>query len=127
MSQEKQSNDCPRCALGDGSESVELKAAYDNLVKAAQEYGRLCPQRPEPKETPTIKPTLRHADPSNFHFGVNMLLDAGGYMPGKIPVVVVPARPEDLRKYARYGSVSARKLLAMLGLSIPNREEISRA
>lgn len=119
MTNEKQNPDCPRCAPGDGSETDELKAAYDNLVKAAEEYSKLTPKRPEPKGPPRIAPTLKHCEPSNFHSGYNMLLDAGGYMPGKIPVVVIPARPEDLRKYARYGSISARKLLAMLGLSLP--------
>lgn len=108
-------------ALTEGSargESPELAAAYANLVKAAEEYGKLAPQRPEPTEPPLIVPTLLHATPSNFHRGYNMMLDAGGYMPGKIPVMVIPARPEDLRAYACFRR--AKQLRAVLGLSLPN-------
>lgn len=43
-----------------------------------------------------------------------MMLDAGGYMPGKIPVIVVPARPEDIRRYKRLGTLG--KFLRHLGL-----------
>lgn len=100
-------------------ESPELAAAYTNLVKAAQEYGKLAPQRPEPTEPPLIVPTLLHATPSSFHRGYNMVLDAGGYMPGKIPVMVIPARPEDLRAYACFRR--AKQLRAVLGLSLPNQ------
>lgn len=48
---------------------------------------------------------LRHAAPNNFYPGLNMMLDAGGFMPGKIPVVVLPARPEDIRRYKRLGTL----------------------
>ena len=107
-----------------GSGSLELEAAYAKLVKAAEEYGKLAPKRPEPTEPPQIAPTLLHAAPSNFHRGYNMMLDAGGYMPGKVPVVVVPARPQDLRRYARKRTV--RSLLAHLGLSSPNNPDQPR-
>ncbi len=95
-------------------ESPKLKAAYDALVKAAEAYGRLAPKRPDPTEPPRIVPTLLHCDPSSFHRGFNMICDAGGYMPGKIPVVVVPARPEDIRRYKRLGMLG--KFLRHLGL-----------
>lgn len=98
-----------------GSGCSELEAAYANLVKAAEEYGKLAPKRPEPKELPSIGPTLLHAAPSNFHRGYNMMLDAGGYMPGKIPVIVVPARPQDIRRYKRLGTLG--KFLRHLGLT----------
>lgn len=110
--------------LAAGSVSPELEAAYANLVKAAQEYGKLAPQIPKPTEPPKIEPTLLHADPSNFHRGYNMLLDAGGYMPGKVPVIVVPVRQEDLRRYARCKTANA--LRACLGLSLPNGRDEPR-
>ncbi len=77
----------------------DKKAAFDALVKAVDAYGKFCPERVQRKDAPTIQPTLMHANPNNFYRGVNMYLDAGGYMPGKVPVVVVPIRPEDVRKY----------------------------
>jgi hypothetical protein len=105
-------------ALATGSVSPELEAAYANLVKAAQEYSKLAPQISKPTEPPKIEPTLLHADPGNFHRGYNMVLDSGGYMPGKVPVIVVPVRPEDLRRYSRCKTVNA--LRACLGISSPN-------
>ena len=36
-----------------------------------------------------------------------MLLDAGGYMPGKIPVMVIPCRPEDLKRYKQATTINA--------------------
>lgn len=115
MSDQIESSDSVKSAVlaGDAC-SGELETAYANLVKAAEEYGRLAPKRPAPTEPPSIMPTLLHAAPSNFHLGYNMMLDAGGYMPGKIPVIVVPARPQDIRRYKRLGTLG--KFLRHLGL-----------
>ncbi len=90
-------------------------AAFQRLMQAAKEYNDLSPPRPEPTEPPLIVPTLKHCNPNNFHLGLNMYLDAGGHMPGKIPVVVVPARPADLRRYRSRRTVRA--LLATLKLT----------
>lgn len=80
--------------------SPEKQAAYDELVRAAEAFGKFCPWPEPPKEPPNIRPRLLHANTNNFYAdGLNMFLDAGGYMPGKVPVVVVPIRPEDVRKY----------------------------
>lgn len=115
-------NDAPDGAVDAGSGPLlgvsgcsELDMAYANLIKAAEEYGKLAPKRPEPTEPPRILPTLLHAAPSNFHRGYNMMLDAGGYMAGKIPVIVVPARPQDIRRYKRLGTLG--KFLRHLGLT----------
>lgn len=88
--------------------------ALENLMKALEEYNALTPKRPEPTEPPNIAPTLRHCDPSAFHLGYNMICDAGGYMPGKVPVMVIPARREDLLRYRRKRNVQS--LLTALGL-----------
>ena len=87
--------------------SEEKEEALDRLTKALAEYAALCPKLPEPTEPPEIVPTLKHCCPSNFHRGANMMLDAGGYMPSKIPVVVIPARPEDIKRYRRKRNVQA--------------------
>lgn len=96
-------------------ETAEQKEAYDALMKACENYSRVAPKRPQPTGAPEIVPTLKHCDPSNFHRGYNMQLDAGGYMPGKIPVVVVPVRPEDVRRYKRLGTLG--KFLRHLGIT----------
>lgn len=83
------------------------KKARDNFLDAAEKYLKMQPRPPEPTEPPLIEPKLLHADPSSFHRGYNMILEAGGYMPPKIPCIVVPARPEDLRRYARKRTTKA--------------------
>lgn len=90
------------------------EAALEKLMTALEEYNALKPKRPEPTEPPKIAPTLKHCTPDSFHLGYNMTLDAGGYMQGKIPVIVVPAREEDIFRYRRFRSV--RSLLIALQL-----------
>lgn len=94
--------------------TIDRVAALDSLARAAERCNALCPPRLEPTEPPKIEPTLKHTLPSAFLRGYNMVLDAGGYMPGKIPVVAVPARLADLKRYARKRSV--RSLLRELKL-----------
>lgn len=97
----------------------EIDAALKEVMAAVDKYIALLPKKTD-TDKPQIAPTLRHASPTCFRIGCNMMLDAGGYMPGKIPVVAVPARPEDLRRYARKRSVVA--VLKALGLHSPNAE-----
>lgn len=80
-------------------DSPEKQAAYAELIRACEAYGKFCPTPEPPKEPPTIKPRLMHANPNVFYPGLNIWLDAGGYMPGKVPVIVVPVRREDIQKY----------------------------
>ena len=85
----------------------EQKAAWEKVLQAAEEWGKVAPPSKPPSTPLRIEPTLLHAMPSNFHLGYNMLLDAGGYMPGKIPVMVIPIRPEDIKRYKQSTTVNA--------------------
>jgi hypothetical protein len=98
------------------AQQARRDAALEKLTAALLEYEALSPKPTEPTEPPCIEPTLKHCDPSAFHLGYNMILDAGGYMPGKIPVVVIPARPEDIRRYRR-NKRTVHALLVTLGLT----------
>ena len=93
----------------------EQQAAWDNVLKACEAWGAVAPPSEASTEVPVIKPTLRHAAPENFRIGVNMMLDAGGSMPGKIPVIVLPIRPQDIRKYKN--KRTATFLLRSIGVS----------
>lgn len=77
----------------------ELKAALDRLQK-------LRPPPPEPKDPPTIEPRQLASMPGSFHRGYNMFCDVLR-CPGKIPVVVIPVRDEDVRRYKRKRTVKA--------------------
>lgn len=104
-----------------GSLSVvggSVEAAQEKLMQALAEYTALLPKQTEPTSQPIIEPRLMHTSPDSFRLGYNMHLDAGGYMPGKVPVIVVPARPEDLRQYSAKGC-SVKRLMARL-LNSPN-------
>jgi hypothetical protein len=98
-----------------------IDAARKKLMEALDEYTALIPPTPKNTAKPRIVPTLRHASPSVFTPGYNMLLDAGGYMPGKIPVVAIPARPQDLKRY-RVEGYTVKRLLKLLLLDSPNME-----
>lgn len=102
--------------MGMSTEDLEAeKLAYENFVKAAQEYARFAPKKPAPVGRPKIAPKIFHASPENFHDGYNMILDAGGRMPGKIPVVALPVRAEDVAHYKRFGTLG--KFLRHLGVN----------
>lgn len=93
----------------------EISAAYQRLLDAAEEYGKIAPKREEPKGKPKIEPKLLHTSPDSFRLGYNMMLDAGGYMGGKIPVVVVPVRREDIIRYRASGcSIKQMKILGLI-------------
>jgi len=85
----------------------EQKAAWEKVLSAAAEWGKVAPPSDPPATPLKIEPTLLHAAPNSFHLGYNMLLDAGGYMPGKIPVMVIPCRPEDLKRYRQATTINA--------------------
>ena len=82
-----------------------IRKAQDKLSAAMNEYIALCPPVPEPKEPPMIEPRLQSCAASSFHRGYNMTLDCG-HMPGRIPVVVVPVRACDVKKYRRKTTVN---------------------
>lgn len=107
------------CAVSTGSVGMSLEQAQENLMKALSEYTALLPKKSEPTGNPIIKPVLMHASPECFRLGYNMHLDSGGYMPGKIPVIAVPARPEDIKRYRTQG-YSVKRLMALLLLASPN-------
>lgn len=114
--------DCPTSSLPSGpAPSSAVDAAYERVVAAMQEFAALVPPPPNPTSPVRIAPTLLHASPNSFRLGYNISLDAGGYMPGKIPVMVIPARAEDLRSYARKRTVQG--LLAALGLKQDRRRK----
>src|SRR4051812_15245749 len=95
---------------------IRKEEALKVLAAALHAYSALHPKKQTPTEPPNIGPVLMHAAPQNFHLGYNMSLDAGGYMPGKIPVLVVPIRPEDIKHYSQKRTVNA--VLAAIG--VPN-------
>ena len=84
-----------------------IKAAQDKLSAAITEYLSVCPPLQKPKGEPVIEPVNKTCDASNFYLGYNMMLNAGHYMPGQIPVVVVPIRSCDVKKYRRKTTVSS--------------------
>jgi hypothetical protein len=95
----------------------ELEEAREAMMAAVLRYTALLP-KDRPSASPLeIEPKILHASPDSFRRGYNMMLDSGGYMPGKIPVAVIPARPKDLRKYARKHTVKT--LLQALKLDQP--------
>lgn len=114
-------NEVQALAAAQGSPCVSLEEAQKNLMQALAEYTALLPKQPEPTGKPVIEPRLMHTSPESFRLGYNMHLDAGGYMPGKVPVIVVPARPEDLRQYSAKGC-SVKRLMARL-LNLPNTKD----
>lgn len=88
---------------------AKQQAAFDRLMAAAKEYNDLCPAKPEPSEPPTIEPKRFWALPGVFHLGVNAYLDCWvAPSQGKIPVLVLPLRPEDVEGYITTASVRAK-------------------
>ena len=73
-------------------------------MDALNKWQKLAPPPTPPTSPLIIEPTLMHANPNNFHRGCNMTLDSGGYMPGKVPVMVIPCRPEDIKRYKKKGT-----------------------
>ena len=96
--------------------NARREESQKKLMAALEEYAAWCPKKPEPDSPPNIEPRLMHVAPNNFHLGYNMLLDAGGYMPGKIPVLVIPMRIQDVKQYSRKCTINGLKAALGFGL-----------
>lgn len=97
-------------------DSPEKKAAYKRLIAACEEYGKFCDAPKGPAKAPDIRPYFLHVEPSNFQSGYNITCWSGGYMPSRIPVIVLPVRRQDLIRYRTKST--ALRLLRYIGANV---------